>query len=187
MNRAWPAYRRMPISLKVLGGVIIVAPLLAIQGERRGLEYDRSQWQGATVRLLDERQLKEEMAWQQMSTRDKIAEWADRHQYSIIIGGWATSLAVAGAIISRNRYQTTAQKVVQARMWAQGLTIGLLIAAGAMTQTKRLQQSKSSQADHSWIDVLHQHEKERLELMKMAAGEQPQTPSPSTQRNPLNA
>ncbi|MBH0005030.1 HIG1 domain-containing protein, partial [Pseudoalteromonas sp. SWYJZ12] len=32
----------------------------------------------------------------------------------------------AGAVISRDKYQTTAQKVVQARMWAQGLTIGIL-------------------------------------------------------------
>ncbi|WP_374939254.1 HIG1 domain-containing protein [Pseudoalteromonas sp. SWYJZ12] len=28
--------------------------------------------------------------------------------------------------MSRDKYQTTAQKVVQARMWAQGLTIGIL-------------------------------------------------------------
>ena len=37
-------YRRLPISLKVMGIVIIVAPCLSIQAERRGLEYDRSQW-----------------------------------------------------------------------------------------------------------------------------------------------
>jgi len=32
--------------LKALGAIIITAPLLAIQAERRGLEYDRSQWYG---------------------------------------------------------------------------------------------------------------------------------------------
>ena len=37
-------YRRLPISLKVMGIVIIAAPCLSIQAERRGLEYDRSQW-----------------------------------------------------------------------------------------------------------------------------------------------
>lgn len=28
-------------------------------------------------------------------------------------------------------------QIVQARMWAQGLTIGVLIVAGALTQTRR--------------------------------------------------
>jgi hypothetical protein len=44
LNRRWPYYRSLPLTLKVLGVVIIVAPCLSIQAERRGLEYDRSQW-----------------------------------------------------------------------------------------------------------------------------------------------
>ena len=39
-----PAYRNLPLSLKALGIIIITAPLLSVQAERRGLEYDRSQW-----------------------------------------------------------------------------------------------------------------------------------------------
>jgi hypothetical protein len=34
-------------------------------------------------------------------------------------------------------------KIVQARMWAQGLTIGLLIAAGALTGSKREELAKA--------------------------------------------
>lgn len=44
LNKTWPAYRRLPLSLKALGIIIVSAPCLAIQAERRGLEYDRSQW-----------------------------------------------------------------------------------------------------------------------------------------------
>jgi hypothetical protein len=43
-QRRLPAYRNLPISLKALGVIIIVAPCVSIQAERRGLEYDRSQW-----------------------------------------------------------------------------------------------------------------------------------------------
>lgn len=43
-HRRLPAYRNLPISLKALGIIIIVAPCISIQAERRGLEYDRSQW-----------------------------------------------------------------------------------------------------------------------------------------------
>ena len=37
------------------------------------------------------------------------------------------------------RHQTSAQKIVQARMWAQALTIGVLVAAGALTHSRRAQ------------------------------------------------
>lgn len=102
--------------------------------------------------MLEEKQVREETHWKQLSASEKMKDWAIRHQYSLIIGGWATSLCLAGAVIWRNkyvfrrlvysraygpiRYQTPAQKIVQARMWAQGLTIGLLIAAGALTHQR---------------------------------------------------
>ena len=43
-QRRFPAYQRLPLSLKALGVIVVVVPCLSIQGERRGLEYDRSQW-----------------------------------------------------------------------------------------------------------------------------------------------
>ncbi|KAF8646377.1 hypothetical protein AX16_007243 [Volvariella volvacea WC 439] len=161
LHRTMPAYRHLPWSLKALGMVIIVAPCVSIQAERRGLEYDRTQWEGEGMRILDEKQLQEERRWQSMSFRDKFEDWADRHQYTIILGGWAASMGIAGAIISRNKYQTTAQKIVQARMWAQGLTIGVLIAAGALTQSKRAEAAKHVSTDHSWKDLLDQQERDR--------------------------
>lgn len=45
------SYRKLPLSLKALGVVIITAPLLAIQAERRGIEYNRSQWYDCKIRL----------------------------------------------------------------------------------------------------------------------------------------
>ncbi|KIM46505.1 hypothetical protein M413DRAFT_316758 [Hebeloma cylindrosporum] len=153
-QQRFPAYRRLPLSLKALGVVVIVVPCLSIQGERRGLEYDRSQWEGASVRLLDEKEVQESKTWDSMSLMQKVGDWGFRHQYSIILGGWAGSLAIAGAIISRQKYQTYPQKIVQARMWAQGLTIGLLIAAGALTQTRRAAMAAEGQIDHSWQDVV---------------------------------
>mgnify|MGYP001313604350 CR=1 FL=1 len=51
-NRRFPAYKRLPPSLKLLGAIIIVAPCIAIQGERRGLEYDRSQWYASPLSFL---------------------------------------------------------------------------------------------------------------------------------------
>jgi hypothetical protein len=41
-------------------------------------------------------------------------------------------------------------------MWAQGLTIGILIAAGAMAHSNRTKMSGKANArvDHSWRDIV---------------------------------
>ncbi|KAJ7044858.1 hypothetical protein C8F04DRAFT_598859 [Mycena alexandri] len=154
-HRRWAYYRALPPSLKVLGVLIITAPALSIQAERRGLEYDRSQWEGDGVRLLDMQEHQEMSRWENLTTSDKIADWAARHEYSIIVGGWALSLAIAGGIISRDKYQTTAQKIVQARMWAQGLTIGIILtAAGLKTGHNKGESASRPPADHSWMEVV---------------------------------
>ncbi|RDB20122.1 Respiratory supercomplex factor 2, mitochondrial [Hypsizygus marmoreus] len=167
LHRKFPGYRQLPLSLKALGLVIVVAPILSIQAERRGLEYDKSQWKGEGVRILHGKQVAADERWEDMSTQDKIADWSNRHQYSIILGGWASSLAFAGAVISRDKYQTTAQKVVQARMWAQGLTIGILIVAGALTQAQRAKSAKHVNTDHSWRDILEQQDRDREEAARL--------------------
>ncbi|KAG2013252.1 hypothetical protein CC2G_010183 [Coprinopsis cinerea AmutBmut pab1-1] len=160
-HKRYPAYRKLPFSLKALGAVIIVAPCIAIQAERRGLEYDRSQWEGEGSRILDQKEVEAAKRWDKMSFGEKLGDWSFRHQYTLILGGWAGSLALAGGIISRNKYQTYPQKIVQARMWAQGLTIGLLIVAGALTQRRRAALAENN-LDHSWKDVLDQQERDKF-------------------------
>lgn len=44
LNRRWAYYRSLPPSLKLFGIILVVVPGIVIQAERRGLEYDRSQW-----------------------------------------------------------------------------------------------------------------------------------------------
>ena len=49
-------------------------------------------------------------------------------------------------------------------MWAQGLTIGILIAAGILTQSQRAQEHANRSVDHSWAEILQEQEKEEKEL-----------------------
>jgi len=159
-HRRIPAYRTLPLSLKALGSILVIAPLLSIQAERRSIQYDESQWTGEGLKILHDRERKVDEKWNAMTTTQKIGDWASRHEYSIIMGSWALSLGLAGAIISRDKYQTPAQKVVQARMWAQGLTIGILIAAGALKHSQQ-DEAVDKHVDHSWQEVLANQERER--------------------------
>ncbi|EKM79948.1 hypothetical protein AGABI1DRAFT_113193 [Agaricus bisporus var. burnettii JB137-S8] len=165
LNRVSPTFRRLPISLKAAAIVVMVLPAISIQAERRALEFSRSQWEGESIRLIDEKALKERIRWDALPLKEKVNEWAARYQYSIILGSWAAGLGLATLIISRNKYQTNSQKIVQARMWAQGLTIGLLIAAGALTGTKRREIANAG--DHSWADVIEQQDRDRKEVERL--------------------
>jgi len=161
LNRRWAYYRTLPPSLKVLGMVLVVVPGVVIQAERRGLEYDRSQWGGAGKMELDREAEERRVAWEQLSVQSKVMKWLVGHQYSIMFGGWLASCAVAGSIVWKNKYQTAPQKIVQVRMWAQGLTIGIVLAAGILTQRNKSDAvAKVKTADHSWAAML---EEQRLE------------------------
>ncbi|CAL1700997.1 unnamed protein product [Somion occarium] len=160
LHRRWAYYRALPIQLKALGVVMVVAPLYAIQAERRGVEFDKSTWTGAGKRELDRSEAKEEARWERLTTKDKLKTWALENQYKVILGSWALSMATAGVIVWRNKYQTGPQKIVQARMWAQGLTVGVLIAAGVLTQSSRRAAVEHRGEDHSWKNMVEEFQKE---------------------------
>jgi len=58
---------------------------------------------GEGVMILNERERLIQEKWQAMNPTQKLADWAKRHEYSIILGSWALTLGVAGAIISRDK------------------------------------------------------------------------------------
>ena len=57
--------------------------------------------------------------------------WGKENRYSIVAGSWVASMAVSLGIVGRNQFLSTAQKLVQARVYAQTLTIAVLIASAA--------------------------------------------------------
>ncbi|TFY73360.1 hypothetical protein EWM64_g10652, partial [Hericium alpestre] len=109
-------------------------------------------WKGAAKEMLDSAKVKEEQEWAALSMREKVHTWALQNQYKVILGSWAISMGIAAGLIMRDRHQSTSQKIVQARMWAQGLTIGVLIGAGILTHSQR--QAAVRPVDHSWKDLL---------------------------------
>ncbi|KAF8554497.1 hypothetical protein OG21DRAFT_1484609 [Imleria badia] len=162
---AW--YRSLPLPLRVAGVVMVVAPFTSIQAERRSLEFERNRWSDSGKLELDRAAAAEEARFSGLSTTDKALDWASRHQYSIILGSWALSMAAAGAIVAKDKYLTLPQKAVQARMWAQGLTIGVLIVAGALTHKNRQEAAangmRRSASDHSWQTSMSNNVSKKLE------------------------
>lgn len=102
-QRTSPYFRSLPPQLKALGIIIVVAPLYAIQAERRGVEFDQSTWTGAGQRELVREEREEEKRWKALSFGQRAKEWATRNQYKVILGTWAVGMAAAGTLVWRNR------------------------------------------------------------------------------------
>ncbi|KAL9117847.1 MAG: hypothetical protein Q9187_005610 [Circinaria calcarea] len=61
----------------------------------------------------------------------KIKDWGRENRYPIVGASWLASMGIALAIVGRSPYLTTSQKIVQARVYAQGLTLAVLVATAA--------------------------------------------------------
>jgi hypothetical protein len=121
---------------------MITSATTVIWAERAGIAYDRERYSQSLygheeLQRLKEKREVEGKRWDALGGSERFRETLQEHKYSIIVGGWATTMAGAWAYISRDkwvdncffkwvrskmprRYMTFSQKIVQVRMWAQG-------------------------------------------------------------------
>lgn len=90
---------------------MVVVPSFVISAEHAGTQFERDRWSGVGKQELDTIQARQDARWDSMTTSQKIGDVAQRHEYGIILSGWAASLAGSFGIIMRNKYQTMPQKV----------------------------------------------------------------------------
>ncbi|KAK0508397.1 hypothetical protein JMJ35_009481 [Cladonia borealis] len=67
----------------------------------------------------------------QKSSYERFMDWGKENRYPIVAGSWVLSMGIALGLVGRSPYLSTQQKLVQARVYAQGLTIAVLIATAA--------------------------------------------------------
>lgn len=87
-----------------------------------------------------------------------------RNKYKIIVGAWAASLGGSFYLINRDKLMTMSQKIVQARMYAQGLTVIILLATMAVSvsagEQRRLDNEQEAQ---EWEKIAAAEEKREIE------------------------
>jgi len=170
-HRAWPYYRSLPISLKALGIVVLTVPVSVVKAELDGNAWERTRWKGAGKMEMEAVEALEQERVHALTGKEKMLDWAAQRRYSIVGASWALSMALAFGIVLRNPYQSMPQKIVQARMWAQGLTVGVLIASAGLATSPS---GKDAQrVDHSWALILEEQQREREELAAEEAAHPP--------------
>jgi len=66
-----------------------------------------------------------------MSWTERAMDFGRKERYKIVGGSWLASMVTAFALVNRNKYLSGQQKLVQARVYAQGLTLAVLVASAA--------------------------------------------------------
>jgi Hypoxia induced protein conserved region len=102
------------------------------------------------------------MTWTQRAMR-----WGREERYKIVGASWVASMIASFALVGRNPYLTGPQKLVQARVYAQGLTLAVLIASAAF----ELQDSKDDKGRYESVEYID--EKDHKKHTKQVEREQP--------------
>lgn len=129
-SKRYPAFRSLTlpfrsflVSSTATFGAIVIA-------ERYSINYQRSH--DAMNNYLDETQRALEQARRAgKSEKQRVMDWGRENRYSIVFASWIAAMGIALAMVGRNKYLSTSQKLVQARVYAQGLTLAVLIATAA--------------------------------------------------------
>jgi len=73
---------------------------------------------------------------------ERAMAFGKKERYKIVGASWLASMVAAFTIVNRNKYLTGPQKLVQARVYAQFLTLGVLVASAAFELSDRNDEDK---------------------------------------------
>lgn len=79
----------------------------------------------------DEAERQRQEAEARKSAFQKAMDWGRENRYPIVGGSWVASMVIALGLVGRSPHLSTQQKIVQARVYAQGLTLAVLVATAA--------------------------------------------------------
>ena len=102
--------------------------IIAADRSSRGFEAQREPGRG----YKDRASIDLEAAKASESSFQKAKSWGREHRYPIVTASWVASMGIALGLVGRNPYLSDAQKLVQARVYAQGLTLAVLVATAAL-------------------------------------------------------
>ena len=141
MHRRWLFFRSLTLPLKAFFVTSTGTFAAIIQADAYSRAFERRQHAETTFVDRTARRLQDERA-HQSATQHALAVARD-YRYTLVTSSWAASMAGSLYWVSRDRFLTTAQKLVQARMYAQGLTLLVLVATAAFevgdARARRLQ------------------------------------------------
>ncbi|KAK9452102.1 uncharacterized protein V1518DRAFT_410363 [Limtongia smithiae] len=89
---------------------------------------------------------------------DEALEYMNENRFKVFLGAWLGSLSAAGYMVSRDKYMSATQKLVQARMYAQGFTLLLIVGSAGLAMLDGKQKSDAPThrfQDDTWKKIIN--------------------------------
>lgn len=127
-SRRYPTFRGLTIPFRTFLITSTGTFGAIINADRWSMAYQKAQnpmnyYQDATQRA-------QQINRENQSAYERFMEYGKENRYSIVFVSWLASMGLAFALVSRSP-MNTANKIVQARVYAQGLTLAVLIVSAA--------------------------------------------------------
>jgi hypothetical protein len=160
-NKRYHAFRSLTVPFRAFLVASTGTFVGVISADRASAAYDEEN-NPEKQRLTREREEKRQQLELGKSSFQRMKEWAEDNRYPIVFAFWLASMGGSFAMVNRNRYLSGAQKLVQARMYAQGLTLAVLLASFA------LESKDAAQGKGRWetIKVLDPNDPEHKHLIE---------------------
>ncbi|TVY49801.1 Respiratory supercomplex factor-like protein [Lachnellula occidentalis] len=128
-HKRFPTFRSLTLPLKTFLVTSSGTFTAIIQADRssRSFEFARDPQR----QYRDKASTELETIRENETSFQRFKDWGRENRYSIVTVSWVASMALALGIVGKSPYLTGAQKLVQARVYAQGLTVAVLIATAA--------------------------------------------------------
>jgi len=136
LSRRYPAFRGLTIQFRTFLAVSTgtFASIIAADRASRGFEKERN-----PNHLYQDSNTTLEQQWEASKTfTQRAKDWGEENRYSIVFGSWVASMGIALGLVQRNKYLSGTQKLVQARVYAQGLTVAVLLASFALESSDKM-------------------------------------------------
>ncbi|GJN70381.1 mitochondrial hypoxia responsive domain-containing protein [Purpureocillium lilacinum] len=135
-SRRYPAFRGLTLPFRTFLVTSSATFGAIVNADRDSTKFQRAQDPMSTYQ--DASQRAQQILRENESAYQRFMSWGRENRYSIVFVSWLASMGLALAIVGRAP-MSTSQKVVQARVYAQGLTLAVLIVSAAfeMNDAKR--------------------------------------------------
>lgn len=143
---------------------IIVMPTVSISAfyaDAGSVEFDKEMYQSG---YENQQMLEQYREWNRMSTTDKVFTSLNTHKYKIIFSSWLASMWGSWVFVNRDKVMTGPQKLVQARMYAQAVTIVLLLSTIVLAMKEEEMNKDKPKPLPEWRKVLLEREAEQKAL-----------------------
>ncbi|CAK7901926.1 respiratory supercomplex factor 2, mitochondrial [[Candida] anglica] len=153
-------YRSMSGSIKAAMFAMPTISMGAFFADEGSVDFDRHVYQSDYLKQREEEELAQ---WNKLSTGDKAFSKLNDNKYKVIIGAWAASLYGSWKLVDRDTIMTKSQKAVQARVYAQAITVVLLLGTILMSMHEAELKKDQPAPVPEWKRFLEEQESKKRE------------------------